>query len=51
MLTRGGTDKMIIESQESSFSGVEFGIGRLENIEKRVPGEMGMETFLENSFS
>jgi hypothetical protein len=33
-MVNGGTDKMIIQSQEGSFSRVVFGIGRLEEVEK-----------------
>lgn len=34
MLTRDGTNEMIMKSEQSSFSGMEFSIGRLVNIEE-----------------
>jgi hypothetical protein len=34
MLAGGGTDEMIIESEKSSFRGMEFGVCRLEDVEK-----------------
>jgi hypothetical protein len=34
MLAGSGTDEMNIESEESSFRGVEFGVCRLEDVEK-----------------
>jgi hypothetical protein len=34
MLLGGGMDEMIVETEESSFSGVEFGVCRLEAVEE-----------------
>ena len=42
VLTRDGTNEMVMKSQESSFSGMEFGIGRLENVEKQVAREVNL---------
>ena len=34
MLARGGTDEMVVKSQESSFSGMVFGVGGLEHVKE-----------------
>ena len=34
LLTGDSTNEMVMKSQQSSFSGMEFSIGKLENVEE-----------------
>jgi hypothetical protein len=50
VLAGGYTDEMVIHREKSSFSRVEFYVGWLEDIKKRVSREMDLDTLFDNSF-
>ena len=52
LLTTDGINKVIVELQKYSFSGVKFPVGRLEWIEQSISGKMiGMDKVLANIHS